>query len=150
MNAMQDFRPQIDALSDKIIKTYFSKDFDELTEILKKADSGYQYAYGQNGKTQRSYESSKMDELYEKLGNAILREGRNLINDGKKGYYKNHASVRYTSKNDYIDRFLKPSNLGGLQRIDRAMNLINRAFQRNIKNMQNQAIYQKLQNSIDK
>lgn len=150
MNAMQDFRPQIDALSDKIIKTYFSKDFDELIEILKKADSGYQYAYGQNRKTQRSYETSKMDELHEKLGNAILREGRNLINDGKKGYYKNHASMRYAGKNDYVERFLKSSNLGGLQKIDRAMNLINRAFYRNINSMKNQAIYQKLQNSMDK
>lgn len=143
MNGMQSYRPQIDALSDKIIKTYFQSDFDELSELLKKADTGYQYAYG---KTDKSYENGKMRELHERLGNAILKEGRSLILDSKKAIYKNSASKHYRNKNDFIDNFLKPTNSGGLQKIDRAINLINRAFQQNFNSMKNQVIYQRLQN----
>lgn len=147
MNAMQSYRPQIDALSDKILQTYFKDDIAELLKILKKADTGYQYAYGKTGK---SYETSKIDELHEKLGNAILKEGRTLIADGKKAFYKNSMSTHYEDKNDFIENFLKSSNPGGLQKIDRAMTLINRAFYRNINNMKNQAIYQRLQNEMGK
>lgn len=142
MNAMESYRPQIDALSNKIIHTYFSDDYTELTELLQKADKGFQYAYGQTGK---SYESGKIEELYEKLGNAILKEGRTIIAESRKGYYKNNMSKRYGNKNAFIDQFLRKDNAGGLQRVDRAIGLINRAFYRNINSIKNQAIYQRLQ-----
>lgn len=68
---MAHLRGDIDALSFSYIEKYHAKDFKELKDRLIKQDEMYREAYG---KSESSYLNNKIDDLYNRLGNAILKE----------------------------------------------------------------------------
>ncbi len=62
---------EIDALSSAYLKKYHKKDYKELKEKLMKQDELYREAYGES---KSSYMNGKIEDLYTRLGNAILKE----------------------------------------------------------------------------
>lgn len=77
MNALNRIRPQIDRLSAKYIQLYHKQDFEELTQKLKEQENFLKSVYGQGKQEQyRNYTQTKMEDLYTRMGNAILRELR--------------------------------------------------------------------------
>ncbi|MCI8364230.1 MAG: hypothetical protein HFG34_04710 [Eubacterium sp.] len=70
---MASVKGDIDKLSTHYLNQYHKKEFDEFKQQIKEQNQKYQEAYGTAGK---SYEDGKMQDLYTRLGNAILKEIR--------------------------------------------------------------------------
>lgn len=70
---MMPLREEIDKLSLTYIELYHKEEYEELKEILKKQSKEYRKAYGE---TDREFEQGKIKDLYERMGNAILKEIR--------------------------------------------------------------------------
>ncbi len=74
-NAMKPLRGEIDALSRMYLERYHKGEYEELLILLSKQGRRYQIAYG--GEKNNYYEK-KVDDLYSRLGNTILKEMRML------------------------------------------------------------------------
>ena len=70
--AMTQIRPMIDDLIRAYIEKYNKDDYKLLVEMLTRQSEMYKTAYGVNGS--RDFKESKIDELYSRLGNQILKE----------------------------------------------------------------------------
>ena len=70
---MADRREQIDQLSRRFIDIYRQEDFRDLEEIIRRQSEAYERAYG---KSDTKYEEGKINDLYMRLGNVILKEIR--------------------------------------------------------------------------
>lgn len=70
-NIMKKLRPQIDELTTRYLEKYHKESLLELREILHKQSEEYNIAYGTSD---RDFEENKINELYERMGNAILKE----------------------------------------------------------------------------
>ena len=76
-SALSQVRPLIDDLTDFYIKTYHRDDFAEFKRKLEKLDDKYKGSYGGSG----GYSNKILQkELYPRMGNAILREIRDIEN----------------------------------------------------------------------
>ncbi len=73
-NIMIPLRPKVDALSRAYLRKYHAETMEELGALLRLQDETYRLAYGKD--SSRSFYQNKIDELYERLGNAILKEIR--------------------------------------------------------------------------
>ena len=70
---MVPLQPEIDQLATMYLEKYHKEEFAELKAMLQEQDKKYQQAYGNSN---RSYAEGKMQDLYTRLGNAILAEIR--------------------------------------------------------------------------
>lgn len=90
-NAMHDVRKSLDELSSFYMQKYNLEDYKELRALIAQQAVLYREAYGKSG---RDYEQTKMKDLYERLGNAILKEMRefdkNYAGDINELYNENH------------------------------------------------------------
>lgn len=68
---MAPVRVEIDQLSNMYLDKYHKEELEELKQKLKIQDASYKQAYGNTG---RSYYDGKMQDMYARLGNAILKE----------------------------------------------------------------------------
>lgn len=89
---MAPLRGEIDALSSEYLKKYHKKDYEELKEKLMKQDELYREAYGE---TEASYMNGKIEDLYTRLGNAILKE--------IKEYDKNKVEIENFSNDESVN-----------------------------------------------
>ena len=72
---MKPLRKDIDSLTDKYIEKYHKDDFAALKRQLEAKAGEYKRGYGDSG---RNYAENKLQELYARLGNQILREIRRI------------------------------------------------------------------------
>lgn len=129
MNAMMPYRKQIDALSDMFIKTYFQADYEEFKKVTQELAESYSSSYGDSSRGTNFYEEKEAD-LYYRLGNAILKECREV----NKSLQNNVAG----SKHKLVEhRYYKYNN----RRLYRELR---DAFRKSIANMKNQAAYERL------
>ena len=70
-SAMSHLRTEIDDLTELYIKKYHEGDFEILQAKLRLQENRYQAAYGENNDP---YMLNKLDDLYYRMGNAILRQ----------------------------------------------------------------------------
>lgn len=70
---MYPLKKEIDAISEEYLSNYHKEEYENLKQELRKQDEKYRQAYGN---TNRSYYDTKMNDLHERLGNAILKEIR--------------------------------------------------------------------------
>lgn len=89
---MSHLKGEIDALSHAYLKKYHKKDYEELKEKLMKQDALYREAYGES---KSSYFDGKIEDLYTRLGNAILKEIRE--------YDKNKIEMENLSKGENVN-----------------------------------------------
>jgi TPR repeat protein len=80
-SVLKGLRPQIDELSKQYIEKYHKDDFKELSGILRRIEALYKEAYG--GK-KNEFMKNKLQDLYARMGNAILEEMRKF--DQTTGY----------------------------------------------------------------
>lgn len=88
---MSHLKGEIDTLSNAYLKKYHKKDYEELKEKLMKQDALYREAYGES---KSSYFDGKIEDLYTRLGNAILKEIRE--------YDKNKIEMENLSKGENV------------------------------------------------
>ena len=79
---MAPLQPEIDHLSMLYLEKYHKEEFTELKTMLQEQDEKYQQAYGDSS---RSYAEGKMQDLYARLGNAVLAEIREYDREIQKG-----------------------------------------------------------------
>lgn len=74
-NAITDVRPQIDSLTTAYIQKYHAEDYEMLQNKLQEQEQSYKKAYG-NSSAGNYYSDNKIQDLYARMGNAILKELR--------------------------------------------------------------------------
>lgn len=70
-NKIAAFRPDIDKLSEELIRTYFPEEKKELDQLVKHTADQYRKAYGDNEKADK-YQKGREKDLQKRMGNAIL------------------------------------------------------------------------------
>lgn len=70
----------IDAVSEDFINTYFKDEYAELLDLLNKQQSKYDTAYGmRKDGSPNEFKNNKINDLYKRLGNTILKEAREYV-----------------------------------------------------------------------
>lgn len=77
-NILKDVRPEIDRVTDLYLRKYHMEDMKELDVLLKKQAKAYRTSYGNTGK---DFRITKYNDLYRRMGNAILKELKSLDAD---------------------------------------------------------------------
>ncbi len=86
---MVPLQPEIDQLANMYLEKYHKEEFAELKIMLQEQDEKYQQAYGNSN---RSYAEGKMQDLYTRLGNAILAEIREYDRETRQGVMRDTLS----------------------------------------------------------
>ncbi|MCF6799929.1 relaxase MobL [Bacillus sp. ET1] len=76
-NTIKPLKPYIDTLSEKYIKKYHQKEYQQLIKNLDKEVKELKKAYGEGTRDKGRYENykqTKIDDLYKRMGNAFLQE----------------------------------------------------------------------------
>ncbi|PGZ75387.1 hypothetical protein COE55_20185 [Priestia megaterium] len=76
-NTIKPLKPYINTLSEKYIKKYHQKEYQQLIKNLDKEVKELKKAYGEGTRDKRRYENykqTKIDDLYKRMGNAFLQE----------------------------------------------------------------------------
>ncbi|HCM24736.1 MAG TPA: hypothetical protein DHW78_10495 [Ruminococcaceae bacterium] len=114
MNALHDMRPEIDSFTRLYMDMYHKEDFLELKKELQSQQEFLKSVYGSGKqKLYQNYAKTKMNDLYTRMGNAVLRELREYdktLHNGKKSKEKNHSArnssglydLKKALKKDYL------------------------------------------------
>lgn len=132
-NAMKSYKTEIDNLSKLIITKNFTSEINELQDLLNQKADIYKKAYGDSG---RNYATGKMDELYSRLGNTILRECTKIIKYGTE-----NPTARVDYQNEKIN--FSVNRISG-QQLRTSISQLRRAFGKDIESMKNEAKYLEL------
>lgn len=76
-NTIKPLKPYIDTLSEKYIKKYHQKEYQQLIKNLDKEVKELKKAYGEGTRDKgryKNYKQTKIDDLYKRMGNAFLQE----------------------------------------------------------------------------
>lgn len=136
--AMQPYLPDLKKLCDDFINIYCAADYRELVSVLDEVSEKYYRAYGDSkiyaDKVQVDrFKNSKIDDMYYRLGNAILKECRELAKDERAALVsKNKTS---NAANTHHSKYI----------INRAVSSISRTFKKDIESIKNQIIYEQTQ-----
>ncbi|EGQ3597050.1 hypothetical protein I0577_002224 [Staphylococcus pseudintermedius] len=90
-NIIKNARPEIDKFTDMFIKNYYSDEYDQFKVNLKKQTQLYKETYGDNS-DYKQYESTKIQDLYSRSGNTILKQLKEFNEEYKRIKYKNSTS----------------------------------------------------------
>lgn len=133
-NTMKEANKYLDEMTQYYIKTYKRKEYEELLEKLDKQEQILKEAYGEGGREKyKDYKQNKIDELYQRMGNAFLTEIKNIQLENKKTYNK---------------PFKKRYNKTILSKKD--INRINKALGNEVERAKNISYYEQLQQKIDR
>ena len=136
MNGMQPLRESLDRLTDSYIDIHFKAEFQAFNEKLEQEVSFHRRSYGDTEKAER-YRTTKRQDLYTRMGNAILSEMRDLSKEQvileEKGAPKH--PVRRTFKQQKIFN-------ESLYRIERHMN-------DEFEHLKNQRAFEQLERDIE-
>lgn len=122
-NAMTQLRPQINSVIDMYLKNNHPEDFKELDKALIEEMNFREDVYGTGDKDYKRYEDyriNKHQELYSKLGNAILREMKEI----RKGHVQNNIYSK--------DLEILNDDNTGEENISNTNNQINKDFKESI------------------
>lgn len=154
MNSIKDIRPLIDKLSKTYIETYHKEDFEKLQKYLDKQQDKYMEAYG-TGKENKNpeqripnnYAGNKINDMYARMGNAILSELRAYDKENRAAYYKylrNHkGTLGKRSPANY--RQFNPNNSISLRS---SLKKLRRSLQDEYEKKKNLILYEEMEESI--
>ena len=112
MNALGDIRNDIDSLTSHYLEHYKQDEFKELKSLLKKEEELYKKIYG--GEKANDYSQNKIDDLYSRVGNSILKEclvyNQKLFEEEKKKFNKRQAAIKSLRNRAIINSSLKKIN----------------------------------------
>ena len=147
-------RKNLDDLSKLYIEKFHQEDYKQFQDAIKLQQEKYKEAYGDGAKVINRYGENKEKELYERLGNSILKEmkeyDRQLTEQEKLGRLSkrelvNYKMAQHLNSQDMADRNIQ----SGLHTIGKSMNKLSKAFRKDLQTMKNQIAYEKLQQEIE-
>lgn len=94
-NILKDVRPEIDHMTDLYLRKYHMDDMKQLDQMLREQSKFYEVSYG---KTNRDYRITKYNDLYRRMGNAILKEMK-------------HFDKWYQEQPDRLEKLIKEHEL---------------------------------------
>lgn len=147
-------RKNLDDLSRLYIQKFHAQDYEEFKQNVKKQQEKYREAYGDGEKVVNQYAQNKERELYERLGNSILKEmkeyDKRLADEERRGRLQDRRMSNYKLSGGINNKLLADGNIHqGLNIMGHAMHRINRAFKKDFQSMKNLAEYEKLQQKIE-
>lgn len=147
-------RKNLDELSRLYIQKFHARDYEEFKQNVKKQQEKYREAYGDGEKVVNQYAENKEKELYERLGNSILKEmkeyDKRLADEERRGRLQDRRMSNYKLSGGINNKLLADGNIHkGLNIMRHAMHRINRAFKKDFQSMKNLAEYEKLQQKIE-
>lgn len=86
-NIMKQARPEIDKFTLMYIKNNHEEEFEEFKKDLKKQSKLYKETYGDESKY-KNYEQTKMNDLFSRAGNTVLKEIKSFNNEYNKIKFK--------------------------------------------------------------
>ncbi|PFK69346.1 hypothetical protein COJ21_22395 [Priestia megaterium] len=101
-NTLKPLKPYIDTLSEKYIQKYHPKEYQQLMKTLDGEVNELKKAYGEGKVNQyryKDYKQNKIDELYQRMGNAFLQEMKTYDKKQQRAQHLiEHAKSRKRSK----------------------------------------------------
>ena len=137
-NTMQRARPLIDNLSKYYINNYKREEFKDLVNRLNKEDEFYKDAYGEKKVKTATYKDNKLQDLYTRMGNSILKEIKDHVKEEelkKQKMYQNRKENFENKRNLIIAR--------------RNIKMIKNSLKDDFESVKNMNEYEKLQNEIE-
>lgn len=139
MAAISDCRGQIDHISNLFIDRYFKEDIRELEKILQEQSAKYRESYGDSRKAD-AFKTGAMKDLYERLGNSILAEARQIE---KQRRLKTAAKKGYDERHVYHGSFMRLTNTY------HSINQLRKILRKDLESVKNQAAYERLQKEAE-
>ena len=137
-NSMQEVRPLIDNLTKYYIETYKTDEFKELVDRLEKEDKFYKEVYGKRKVETTTYKDNKIQDLYTRMGNTILKEIKEYVKEEDLKSQKKFENLQEKwerNKNIIITK--------------QSISMMKKSLNNDINSMKNQREYEKLQSSIE-
>ncbi|ELC8342750.1 MobP2 family relaxase (plasmid) [Clostridium perfringens] len=137
-NCMQEVRPLIDNLTKYYIETYKKDEFKELVHRLEKEDKFYKEVYGKRKLETTTYKDNKIQDLYTRMGNTILKEIKEYVKEEDLKSQKKFENLQEKwerNKNIIITK--------------QSISMMKKSLNNDINSMKNQREYEKLQSSIE-
>lgn len=128
MNGISNVRPEIDKLTTMYLEKNFKTEFKEFKNQLDKEVDLFKKTYGDSKKAER-YKETKMNDLYTRMGNTILKE--------VKEYDK--------KQNDFPRKDGKVNSFYFKRALNNSVYLMNRYMKDDLQSMKNQRAYEELQ-----
>ena len=137
-NSMQEVRPLIDNLTKYYIETYKKDEFKELVDRLEREDKFYKEVYGKRKVETTTYKDNKIQDLYTRMGNTILKEIKEYVKEEDLKSQKKFENLQEKwerNKNIIITK--------------QSISMMKKSLNNDINSMKNQREYEKLQSSIE-
>ncbi|MEE3897222.1 MobP2 family relaxase [Priestia megaterium] len=137
-NTLKPLKPYIDTLSEKYIQKYHPKEYQQLMKTLDGEVNELKKAYGEGKVNQyryKDYKQNKIDELYQRMGNAFLQE--------MKTYDKKQQ--RAQNLMDYKKSTKRPKGFQQHVSIHASLKRMERAFKSEYESWKNQQHYERMQ-----
>lgn len=137
-NSMQEVRPLIDNLTKYYIETYKKDEFKELVDRLEKEDKFYKEVYGKRKVETKTYKDNKIQDLYTRMGNTILKEIKEYVKEEDLKSQKKFENLQ--------EKWERNRNIIITKQ---GISMMKKSLNDDINSMKNQREYEKLQNSIE-
>lgn len=128
MNGISNVKPEINKLTTMYLERNFKTEFKEFKDQLDKEVDLFKKTYGDSKKAER-YKETKMNDLYTRMGNTILKE--------VKEYDK--------KQNDFPRKDGKVNSFYFKRALNNSVYLMNRYMNDDLQSMKNQRAYEELQ-----
>ncbi|HAB8811063.1 TPA_asm: hypothetical protein GYS95_12490 [Listeria monocytogenes] len=138
MHALDAIRPQMDVLTNMYINQYHPEDRSELNLSLNNQKEFYKRIYGEGTKEANrfeDYKSNKEEEFYAKMGNAFLKECKNIRQNEKHIFHKKFGENSVFQPRPLSRRTLKK---------------LRDSLQKDYRSRKNQRKYQELQEEMER
>lgn len=137
-NSMQEVRPLIDNLTKYYIETYKKDEFKELVDRLEKEDKFQKEVYGKRKVETTTYKDNKIQDLYTRMGNTILKEIKEYVKEEDLKSQKKFENLQ--------ERWERNKNIIITKQ---SISMMKKSLNNDINSMKNQREYEKLQSSIE-
>jgi len=137
-NTLKPLKPYIDTLSEKYIQKYHPKEYQQLMKTLDGEVNELKKAYGEGKVNQyryKDYKQNKIDELYQRMGNAFLQEMKTY--DKKQQRAQNLMEYKKSTK--------RPKGFQQHVSMHASLKRMERAFKSEYESWKNQQHYERMQ-----
>ncbi|WP_240678661.1 MobP2 family relaxase [Bacillus cereus] len=144
-NSISHVRDKIDQLSDMYIEKYHKKEFEELKERLEEEMEMMKEAYGGSEEDKQRYNQfgdTKINDLYTRLGNAVLKEIKQVAKEQQQVEFENGKNIFSRGKR-IRSGFKQRTN------IMRSLKNMNHHMNNGYEQWKNQRQYEQLQEQIE-
>ena len=134
-NTMSKSNMYIDQMTKHYINTYKKDEFDTFIKNLDKQEEIFKEIYGVGSrKKYKDYKQNKIDELYKRMGNTILKEIKDYVREEELKKYENNKNKGFNLKINFSKSDL---------------NKIKKAMSNDLDSYKNMSYYEQLQRKID-